>query len=330
MRLAVFAWSCTYVLVACDRSASPETANDAMESREAAGLRPDHATVVRVDAESGEILAVVRTGPAPFLLVVAAGHVWTQNFGDGTLTHVDPLTDTSSIVDVGEVVGIASDGKDLWVARDRNVVAKLDGSTGEEVAAFQPAKRELFGTRDGGFVGVGGGALWLTVPGSSGHPEELWRIDPGNGDVLARIPIGGDANPPFAHGRYVWVVTKDDQALTRVDMRTNEAVEVDVDSYPWSLTAGGGALWIGHHVSPRVKRFDANTLKESAELEFDTNPRGLAFGGGRIWVATEDGLHAIDPVSNEVTRVVEFGPFPADTGPIGVGFLDGSVWVSIE
>lgn len=112
-------------------------------------------------------------------------------------------------------------------------------------------------------------------------------------------------------------------------MRTNEAVEVDVP-YPWSLIAGGGALWIGHHVSPRVMRFDVDSLEETVELDFDTNPRGLAFGGGRIWVATEDGLHAIDPASNEVTRIVEFGPFPADTGPIGAGFLDGSVWVSIE
>jgi sugar lactone lactonase YvrE len=228
------------------------------------------------------------------------------------------------------VVGIASNGEDLWVARDGNVVAKVDGVTGAEVAAFRLADRELFGPRDAGFIGVGGGSLWLAVPGRPGHPEELWRIDPGNGDVLAAIPIGGEANPPFAHDGYVWVVTKEDQGLTRIDMRTNEALEVDVGSYPWSLTAGGGALWIGHHVSPRVMRLGPDTLEESVELEFDTNPRGLAFGGGRIWVASEAGLHPIDPASNEVIRIVEFGPFPSDTGPIGVGFLDGSVWISIE
>ena len=330
MRLTVFVGLCTFLLGACDGPAAPETVDVATESRGPPGPRPDHETVVRVDAESGEILAVLPTHPFPGLLVVAAGHIWTMNFGDGTLTHVDPSTDTASTLDVGEVAGIASDGQDLWVARDRNVVAKLDGPTGEEVAAFSLADRDLFRLGDAGFVGVGGGSLWLTVPGSVGHPEELWRIDPSDGDVLARIPIGGDANSPFAHGRYLWVVTKDDQALTRVDMRANAAVEFDVESFPWSLTAGGGALWIGHHVNPKVKRFDAVTLEETAELQFDTNPRGLAFGGGVIWVATEDGLYAVDPASSQVTRIVEFGPFPFDTGPIGVAFLDGSVWVSIE
>jgi hypothetical protein len=44
--------------------------------------------------------------------------VWTLNFGDGTLTHVDPATDMATTIDVGVVVAIESDGEDLWVARD--------------------------------------------------------------------------------------------------------------------------------------------------------------------------------------------------------------------
>jgi hypothetical protein len=65
---------------------------------------------------------------------------------------------------------------------------------------------------------------------------------------------------------------------------------------------------IGHQVSPKVVRFDPESLEFSTELSFDTNPRGLVFGGGRIWVATEDGLYAIDPATDEVARVTEFGP----------------------
>jgi hypothetical protein len=47
-------------------------------------------------------------------------------------------------------------------------------------------------------------------------------------------------------------------------------------------------------------------------------------------VATENSLLRIDPATNEVTSIAEFGPFPADTGLTSVAFLDGAVWVSIE
>jgi streptogramin lyase len=329
-RRSLFVPICVLLSVtACDGN-SPADATPTPRPNDGGSLVPDHATVVRIDADTGRIRSVLPSGEAPFLLIVASGHVWTQNFEDGTLTHVDPATDTAMTVDVGEVVGIATDGVAVWVARDENIVARLDGTTGEEELTLKLSDQRLFGLRDAGFIAAADGSVWLTVPPRAGRSEELWRIDPESGAVMARIVLGGDANPPFVHGPYLWLVTKADQSLTRVDMRTNEAVEIDVDAYPWSLVAGGGALWIGHHVSPKVVRFDPQSLEFSTKLSFDTNPRGLAFGGGRIWVATEDGLYAVDPQTEEVTRLVEFGAFPPDTGPIGVAFLDGDVWISIE
>jgi sugar lactone lactonase YvrE len=89
-------------------------------------------------------------------------------------------------------------------------------------------------------------------------------------------------------------------------------------------------MWIGHHVFPKVRRFDPDSLEVTADIALDADPRGLAFGGGRLWVATENTLLSIDPATDEVTTIAEFGPFPTDTGLTSVAYLDGAVWVSIE
>jgi streptogramin lyase len=173
--------------------------------------------------------------------------------------------------------------------------------------------------------------VWLTVPARDARSfEALWRIDPLGGNVLATIAIGAEPLVPLAAGGYLWVVTTDDQGLTRIDIDTNEAVAVDVDRFPWSHAAGDGSMWVGHHVVPKVVRLDPHTLEVLAEVPLEADPRGLAFGGGRLWVTTESALLTIDPTTEAVTRTIRFGPFPRETGLTGVAYLDGVVWVSIE
>jgi streptogramin lyase len=228
-------------------------------------------------------------------------------------------------------VPLDTDGEDLWVARDGNVLARLDGATGAEVSALRVGDAPLFAPRDAGLLQIAGGSVWLTVPPPDARfTQELWRIDPDSGDVLARVPIGPDPLAPYADGDYLWIVTTGDQQVTRIDMDTLEAVPVDVARFPWSLVAGDGSMWIGHHVLPKVWRLDPHTLEVSAEVLLDADPRGLGFGGGLLWAATESALLTVDPASGDVTTVAEFGPFPRDTGLTDIAFLDGDVWVSVE
>ena len=58
----------------------------------------EHATVVRVDAATGDVTAVVPVGPDPLLLAVASGRIWTLNLGDGTLSLVDPSSNEARTV----------------------------------------------------------------------------------------------------------------------------------------------------------------------------------------------------------------------------------------
>ena len=168
-RLAI---CCCFVFVpaggGCDDGTPDRSSSDAPGPSTNEGATPDqiarHATAVRVDAATGDVMAVVPVGPDPLLLGVASGRIWTLNLGDGTLSLVDPLSNEARTVRRGEVVGIASDTRDLWLAREGNVVSRLDGKTGREEVAFELGSKPLFALRDAGFLGVGPASVWLTVP----------------------------------------------------------------------------------------------------------------------------------------------------------------------
>jgi hypothetical protein len=52
--------------------------------------------------------------------------------------------DETRTVHAGEVVGIASDRRDLWTARDGKLLSRLDGETGQEKSSFLLGVRPLF------------------------------------------------------------------------------------------------------------------------------------------------------------------------------------------
>jgi len=320
-------------LIVCSVLAACETSDRGPEARGKASPRPvDHSTVVRVDAQSGRVEAVIPVGPDPLLLTVASGRVWTLNLGDGTLSQVDPATNEATTVRPGEVVGFTSDGRDLWIAMDGNTLARIGGVTGRVERSIQLGSRPLFALRDAGFLAVGRRSLWLTVPrlGEPMAPQELWRIDPDRGRVLGRYRLGPDPNPPLLDGRYVWSISFD--GLSRIDLRsgrTRLVVPSGGPGGPWGVAAGGGSIWMGQQ-SGEVWRLDPATGRPEAKIAVGGPARGVAFGGGSAWVTTETSLLSIDPATDAVSRKVPLTNAEPDLGPIGVVYLDGSVWVSVE
>ncbi len=314
-------------LAACGR-------NDERPAQRDLGKDVTHDTVVRLDAALTAVTAVVAVGPDPLLLTSASHQIWTLNLGDGTLSRVDPATGSATTVHVGEAVGIASDGRDLWVAHDANVLSRVNGATGRRELSFSLARRPLFALRDAGFPAVANGSVWLIIPhlGRADLPQALWRIDAATGQVVKKMTVGPNAFPPVTDGRYLWVVTREGFAgkLTRVDTRSGALMDVPTGDQPVAVAAGAGSIWVGHALDRQVWRLNRETINVRAKISVEGPVRGLAFGGGVVWVTTESDLVAIDPVSNQVKgrrRITE--PLP-DLGPIGVAYVEGSVWVSVE
>lgn len=320
-------------LSACLILAACEASDVAPETTKSVSIAPvGRSTVVRVNARSGSVEAVIPVGPDPLLLTIASGRVWTLNLGDGSLSEVDPDTNEARIVRPGEVVGFTSDGRDLWIAVDGNTVARIDGVTGQEERSIGLASRPLFALRDAGLLAVGRQSIWLTVPtlGERMGPQELWRIDADTGSVLDRYRLGPDPTTPVVDGPYVWSISYD--GLSRIDLRSGKTrltVPSGGPGGPWGVAAGGGSIWMGQQYG-EVWRLDPATGRPEAKIPVGDPVRGVAFGGQLAWVTTETSLLAIDPATDEVaikTRLID--PVP-DLGPIGVAYLDGSVWVSVE
>lgn len=291
-----------------------------------------HASVVRLDVTSGRVKAVVGVGVDPLLLAVAGGQVWTLDFGEGTLSRIDPETNKATTVDVGEGAGMASGGEHIWVAANANTLVRLDGVSGKRETVLKLGSKRLFRLRDAGFLTVAAGSIWLTIPvlGNNSADQKLWRIDPQTGAVRGRAPLLANPVSLASDVRYVWVANIDGGKVTRIDVTTNSAKNVDTSIGPAAVTTGAGSLWVTHYV-PEVWRIDPDTTRVQAKIHLDAGTtRGIAFGGGKVWVSTEAGVVAIDPATNKVTQTIDLMEPEREVGPTSIAYLDGDLWVSIE
>jgi DNA-binding beta-propeller fold protein YncE len=217
--------------------------------------RVRNASVVRVDARSGRVEAVVPVGVDPLQLVVAARQVWTMEFGQGTLSRIDPASNKAAAIDIGQAAGMASDGEDIWVAANGNTLVRLDGESGKRERVLKLAGKPLFELRDAGFLIVSARSIWLTIPvlGDNSADQTLWRIDPQTGAVKARAPLLANPVSLAADARSVWVANIDGGKVTRVEVATNTAKNVAVSIGPAGVATGAESLWVSHYV-PEVWR----------------------------------------------------------------------------
>jgi WD40 repeat protein len=149
------------------------------------------------------------------------------------------------------------------------------------------------------------GSLWIDVLGDAERTTgTVLRIDPGSGEIQARIPV--DAYPDSEHGgsgmvfdgQYLWIVgtrwSKDGAAggiLVRIDPVTDtaETIDLPVGATGNDLVFDDGFLWTTGVSSPgkdpRVLQFDPVTGAVISETPIDAEWwGGLVVEGGAIWV----------------------------------------------
>lgn len=168
------------------------------------------ATVVRVDARTGEVVAHVATGARSDVVVAGFGSVWVASSGTGIVARIDPSTNqVVARIPVGESPKFMAVGEGaVWVQnRADGSVSRIDPATNREtarIAAHAPTRA--------GDIAVGGGAVWLAVDGTP-----VTRIDPRTNTVTHQY-VGGDGADAIRWGLgALWVADHKVGQLWRID-----------------------------------------------------------------------------------------------------------------
>jgi DNA-binding SARP family transcriptional activator/DNA-binding beta-propeller fold protein YncE len=280
-------------------------------------------SLVKIDAETNEIVAAIPVGRSPGEVAVVGDYVVVSSEEDATLTRVDVAS--------GETTTSGASGADMGLAAmgDRFVWAvslQQDRLTRVDITRLQSIDGVALAADLGFvFVAVGGGSLWVTQYA----PAAVLRYDLRTLQLRRRYDLGPtDVPVDLAYGYgAAWVVLGDSRALLRVDARTGRAETIPAGALPSGPAVGFGSIWSSSIAEGTMWRFDGVTgERTSPVVDVGPAPFGVATGAGSVWIANNcDGIVSrMDPETGEVVATVETGYFPKWLA-VGRGY----VWVGL-
>jgi YVTN family beta-propeller protein len=154
-------------------------------------------------------------------------------------------------------------------------------------------------------------------------PNSVVRIDPETNEVVGVLPVGQNPGAVTTSGTHVWVASRRDDTLTRVDSRTNQTRTLGGFPFPTSLDAQGPRVWVGNNTSATLVAIDSETGSEVDRIRFHAAAASyVAHGAGSLWVSDEEA--AVLRVSPSTGDVRQMWP----ESPHGIAFGHGAAWVA--
>jgi streptogramin lyase len=274
--------------------------------------------VILLAASAGDGAA---KGNGPTSIAAGFGSLWV-GMGDGSVLRFDAdsgrqqarlRAGTSGFVH-GLIVGYDA----VWALW--NPLSRIDPRRNVSRDVPQTASATAFG------VAVGAGSVWVADDGLN----EILRIDPGQGKLVARIPVPGRAWGIAAGPRNAIVVSvpthgpvsgpEGTRFLRRLDPKTNKLsaplarLTCDV-----GIAVGSQAVWTLDSCTGTLARRDPRTLKVRQQRAMHVLSQTPALGFGSLWLARRGGTLRVDPTTLRVLAVI-----PARSILAAVG--SGSVW----
>ena len=265
----------------------------------------------------GRVAATIPVGAGPADVVVSDGAVWVANAGQGTVSRVDPATNTvTRTIQVGRYpLRLAAGFGSVWVANQtEQTLSRIDARTGQVVATIPTP------TLGPDQLAVGAGSVWA-IAGYSLH-----RIDPATNkatlvDADWELVDGGLT---VAGGR-VWLSGTGPagvQPIVRVDPATNRKADTVPTEAEGALVVGGGSVWHAGIASQIIYRLDPGTGRKLAEIPVGVVAKYLTAADGSLWVGSDSGrVIRIDMATDKVAGTFQVaGPRPGrcPRGRVGV------------
>ena len=204
--------------------------------------------VARVDAAKGTVSATVpvAVAGADGSTAIAVGSLWVVSSRKGVLSRVDPDTNApiaETYVSEGADAVVAGEDA-LWVTSGTSgMLTRVNPHNNEVVEMVKVGATP-------GRMAVGEGAVWTLNRGDAGGAGSgaatVSRVDPKTNKLIATIPIGEiGASAEIAAGEgSVWV-SAPGVPITRIDPRTNRAVQRFTGEGGGSILVAHGSLWVG-------------------------------------------------------------------------------------
>ncbi len=280
-------------------------------------LRPSGSSNDSSATPGSPVVATVEVGEGPGTVAATADDVWVSNFGDDTVTRIDP--DDNSVVATipvgGGPSGVALTDGAVWVAEARDgAVTRIDPSTDEVAATVETGSQPLG-------VAVGDGDIWAADFGD----DTVTRIDGETDQVVATIAVGDGPTSIAATQDAIWVTNRTSKTVSRIDMTTNEVVaSVDVGNDPGGISANETGVWVTNLEDDTVARIDPDTNVVVATIDAGNEPDAVAVTEELVWVANrrQKTITKIDPETNQTVATVDV---PAIIAAIAA--TDEAVWV---
>jgi hypothetical protein len=252
-------------------------------------------TLVRIDAATNKVDAVIDVGHGPAAVALGGRSVWIYNYAGSSVSEIDATTEsvrhTTTLgatprrhPDAFTGPVLAADTAGAWLigvdARGRSFLTRVfSGIRG---------KREYRLEQDPLAVAVGYGAVWVVTRGA--RHNEVLRIEPATGKVTRRtsFPTSAPIDGVAAGLGSVWVVSSSTATLYRIDPRSARVTgQADLGARAARPEVVFGELWVG-----------------------------LSDGGGDTVI--------VDPRTRTPTVVAHLGCCPPERGYDAAG--DGSIW----
>jgi len=285
-------------------------------------------SAVAVDTRTAGVGPQIGVGDNPESIAVDGEGVWVGNFGDATVSRIDP---GSHRVDT-----ITVNGAPLSVAVVRGIAVVANGPPANSltlVHANSTSASDLvplpnaptFGTAS---LASDRGGFW--VADTQDATVTRFRVTPAGTvtrGVVAKLRPHGEFNGIATGEGSVWVVGSDlDPRLWRIDQRTGRVTGVlRLPEAPRRVAVTPGGVWVAGEIEDVVLRIDPRTLRVVDRIPVGRGGSSIAAGGGSVWVANRfDGtVSRIDPRTGRVSRTIRVGGSPVD---LAVG--GGKVWVA--
>ena len=262
-------------------------------------------TVSRL-AELSRVYDTFATGATPLDIAVGSGSPWVVNgrrrddtaFTGPVATGIVRL-DATTGTERAEVPlrtdpnwtsnrsdnHIAVRGAAVWVVTPDYRVVRIDAATGlpTDRANAVPA------------VAIAAGAAGVWVLGGDGS---VVRLDEASSKPIARTRVPASVDAIAVGKDAVWVTSRDEGTLWRIDARRPRAVgAIELQRGVSDVVArADGAVWVANPLTGTLSRIDARGAKVARTLRLGAIPRSLAIDGKTLWVAS-----VADPVAQAPT-----------------------------